>query len=1064
MIGVGGGLWNPVIRPLSVLGVSISFGSPLSIGSNASSGAVIAQASVSGQDGSHTYTLNNDASGQFAITSGGELVVGLTSLLPGNNTIIVTADNGTDAPIVKVFNVVVADVTTSPVIMQSSVTDPITGHVYSFVASDGVTAEARETFQYQDDTWGVKGTVENPVRIGSITPVSTSVSTAAYGVPDNLDDTATVGAQTRWLHGAMLNPWQGVGPGQASKTGFDNYYATSAPSGSCSYLHSLNIDPGAAGVMTLEEGSIVKSESLTEEGDHGANPQQNKTRVLKFSCLTVAPEIPAANSFRPGIRQLDKRSIATTDQLDIAGTRLSIAGLDQYDQADVDAAFDKIKHIQNTFMPFQEQALRWNPGLRGHGVGIYGDDWYGHFGRVFASFHSANFTDADLEPIIKATIQVGLDIYGLMQDGSHYAPWQAHHAGRKGIVMMAGLLLNNADILEQCDANLYPEHFGVDDAYCGYVTQNMVGVRGDFYKGIHPYEWEDEHVGIPEWSGAFTGGGIPTAPDGVDQIADPDLPRRAYQVLSFDNGAMYQCLWGMIMDPTARYYKPAYFDFADRYLGVRFGDQIDRVWDASSNSTGTNGHFTGNWHSINPLDEAVANMKRMRDACSRANYITQLPPEALPKPAVTHDGVSGYLDINFNTNNFRMPQDKDVAITGYDLRWTAYAGGADAAVSADADNWIGNYEWNVIENVTIPYQLSGVPRGLKAKIQLRMKNANGSGPWMDGRFQENYNENNQWSVLENVDRYSTNFDVPDIAAFNQLPLNFGSPSATTDGAVITGAIATGDVGIWSENPAITNTEWQWQVSDDGLTGWTDISGATASTFTTSSAQEGKYIRPGVRRTNSVGSSAYVYGETGTAVVAPVAVVGAMQVHGEGAFDPQLGALGGKKLLILGSDFQSGLENDDMTIGAYSFGAGEVIVEDDDAGGGQSRYKSTAWIVDVPNGETATTINYTHTSSGSCSVAFELNVPLQFLEAEFNEAGYTLSVATVNGGMAVFWARQSSVDFTSSPTLTEHPSNASISNFEVAYDLGTGDGDATVQYTASAASNLASALISLEPVI
>ncbi len=955
-------------------------------------------------------------------------------------------------------------VTLTPTTMETSVTDPLTSHVYSFVASDGTTAEAREVGQYQDGTWFVLGGAGNTVRIGSITPVSTSISTAAYTEADALDDTGNTGLQTRWMHGAMVNPGQGrLSPG-TSNMGFDSYRGLTGSQASL-YEHALNVDPGKTGAaLALTEGSIVKAESDLLEGGHTASAQ-DKTKLLKFSCLTVVPEVPAANSFRPSPRHLDKKSYWTTDQLNISGNRQIISGLQPFTTTAIDNAYDKIKQFQQTFYIHQEPSRRWNPGARGGGVDVYGDDWYTEFSLFFGTYHG-DYTDAEITPITKAVVQVGIDIAGNFADGDFIYHSQAHHAGRKGIVFAAGKLLNDATILSYCDADTYPDNFGVDDAYCGYVTAAMVDVQPLYYKGAYPYKYETEHIGLAEWNAVFPGGNEDTVAT-EEQVVDPDIARRSYQVLSFDNGAMYQALWGMIMDPANDYYKAAYFDFVDRYLAIRFGDQVDGVWDASSDNTGTNGHFTGNWWSINPNDATVGYFKEMRDSVTtRANYVESMIPEALPKPQVSHTGTNGYLDVDFNTNNFQSPQNKHATITGYDLRWTAYAGGADTAASEAVDEYIGNFDWHVIEDITLPYQLTAVPRGLKAKIQLRMKNANGSGPWLDDRKRENYaDQSTVYSVLAGTQRYSTNFDVPDITQFDQVPINFKAPSGSPDTAV-TGGLITGDDGIWSTSPAITATDWKWQVSDDGSTGWTDISGATSSTFTTTSAQESKFIRPGVRKTNSVGAApSYVYANAGTPVSPPVAIEIAAASIGTGAFAPGAGSLARKRLLIILTTRTVAVSDETGSIGSFNFGASDVLYRLN-AGSGSSNYeRHLVWQVVVPGDETAETITFGEVDGFNRAAVYELTSEMTLSDSDTDaSSGLTLSVDTVAGG-AAFWIARSAgwVNFGSSATLVAHSDNpAANSTWSFAHALGSSAGTSTVTHTNFAASNTRVSLISIEP--
>jgi len=66
-----------------------------------------------------------------------------------------------------------------------------------------------------------------------------------------------------------------------------------------------------------------------------------------------------------------------------------------------------------------------------------------------------------------------------------------------------------------------------------------------------------------------------------------------------------------------------------------------------------------------------------------------------------------------------------------------------------------------------------------------------------------------------------------------------------------GASATATPGVWTGAP--TSYAYQWQVSDDGATGWTDIGGATANSYIPVSGDNGKYLRVSVIAENSNGA-------------------------------------------------------------------------------------------------------------------------------------------------------------------------------------------------------------------
>ena len=90
-----------------------------------------------------------------------------------------------------------------------------------------------------------------------------------------------------------------------------------------------------------------------------------------------------------------------------------------------------------------------------------------------------------------------------------------------------------------------------------------------------------------------------------------------------------------------------------------------------------------------------------------------------------------------------------------------------------------------------------------------------------------------------------------IASATTPPANTAAP--TVSGTAKVGQSLSTANGTWTGDPTPTYT-YQWQVSDDGATGWANISGATSSTFTLTSAQAGKYLRSQVTATNVAGSA------------------------------------------------------------------------------------------------------------------------------------------------------------------------------------------------------------------
>ncbi|MBI9085453.1 MAG: DUF1566 domain-containing protein [Desulfobacterales bacterium] len=92
-----------------------------------------------------------------------------------------------------------------------------------------------------------------------------------------------------------------------------------------------------------------------------------------------------------------------------------------------------------------------------------------------------------------------------------------------------------------------------------------------------------------------------------------------------------------------------------------------------------------------------------------------------------------------------------------------------------------------------------------------------------------------------------------VDARNDAPVNTAVPSITGTGHV--GQVLTADAGTWNDDadqaPGTISYSYQWQVADDAQgSGLADIVGATASTYTLTAAENGKYVGVNVTATNT----------------------------------------------------------------------------------------------------------------------------------------------------------------------------------------------------------------------
>ena len=112
-----------------------------------------------------------------------------------------------------------------------------------------------------------------------------------------------------------------------------------------------------------------------------------------------------------------------------------------------------------------------------------------------------------------------------------------------------------------------------------------------------------------------------------------------------------------------------------------------------------------------------------------------------------------------------------------------------------------------------------------------------------------------------------------------LPLTSTAPSITTlltiSGTLNVGETLTATAGTTSGEPTPT-TAFQWQRSDNGTTGWADISGATGTTYLLAFNDEDKYIRVAQTEENILGTA--TANSASTTQIGPAVFVGLLDEY------------------------------------------------------------------------------------------------------------------------------------------------------------------------------------------
>lgn len=134
--------------------------------------------------------------------------------------------------------------------------------------------------------------------------------------------------------------------------------------------------------------------------------------------------------------------------------------------------------------------------------------------------------------------------------------------------------------------------------------------------------------------------------------------------------------------------------------------------------------------------------------------------------------------------------------------------------------------------------------------------------------------NGSGTPYSNGSTYSFSDDITLYAQWTPVvPTNSGGANAPPlSGTAKVGQTLTAGPGTWTSGTTPTYT-YKWQRSADGLNGWTDISGATNSTYLVATADATNFIRAVVTATNTAGSSSAAYSAATSMVLSENSVTG-----------------------------------------------------------------------------------------------------------------------------------------------------------------------------------------------
>jgi hypothetical protein len=355
----------------------------------------------------------------------------------------------------------------------ATVTVNVSGGAYaSSVTQHGITWTFDQPYQvgqYCNGDWWVVGPI---VLLGPVSELAT-------------DPTKNI---TGGINGTMVNPIVA----SIAKHGFD-----------------YRINPSFYGQYPFYDPALNKGLNmpLAVAADSSvlsciSNPVYRQAQQLDhMACLTVVDSPPPEGSFRPTYFGSGKKT-SKHNKSQIDYTKLQklplIAGANRaVNELNVDRAmFELGSSFHQTYLVATNNCPYLGTA--------YGRETTLGFALVGLELN-LNYTDAQKEKMAIGMIQQGLDLYNGIVQGQKFGTGSlgGFMGGRKLPMAMAGLLLNDAAILDRLDPIKYRGSFAEDTQHF-YVTQADIdavtrsGVH-PLYPNNGPFPYPQSALGMPEW-------------------------------------------------------------------------------------------------------------------------------------------------------------------------------------------------------------------------------------------------------------------------------------------------------------------------------------------------------------------------------------------------------------------------------------------------------------------------------------------------------------------------------------------------------------------------------------
>ena len=357
----------------------------------------------------------------------------------------------------------------------------------------------------------------------------------------------------RIMNGSMVNPSP-----LNTKQGYDNQM----PSNTYDPQLNVALNVSAENTLTLQPHSSLVSTISIEVRLHS-----NDTHLLSAAVLTVLPSPAPAGSFRPPYCGSDKTPRLNKSMLDYSPLRRLPPVPQTPTLEGVEAMFAA---------PWIDHRPGWSQRYMHprNNMSEYGREIHRDIGIGGLMLH-LDFTPQQKEKLLIRYVQLGIDLYGIVQAGGYWSNDGGHAGGRKWPILLAGLVLNDPgmkSIGQKSGDYLYSNgygpgncppdyvHFGEDDQTFYVSALDVSLTNGPTWnpdsRDAERIPYTEADIGLPEWG-----------------IRHSTHPHMSNKYLSTKYRGVAGCTFNgtalaALLTPEAKalWNHDAYFDYTDRYM------------------------------------------------------------------------------------------------------------------------------------------------------------------------------------------------------------------------------------------------------------------------------------------------------------------------------------------------------------------------------------------------------------------------------------------------------------------------------------------------------------------